>query len=416
MEQPDKDFPEALRLTDERVNGRGDEAVWTTVGTLYRWRMFIVGATALVAIAAVVVSLMLPNWYAASVRVLPPEVSRSNPLASALLRGGAGSAASALLGGASSDYARYLAILSSRRVLESVIERYDLIEAYDLEDTRYPREAALKELENNVTFPVDDEYEFLSIVVLDRDPRRAASMANFMVQRLNEINSELASQNAANYRRFVQNRYDEARVALDSVMDATQAFQRQYGVIDLGVQSQAYFSHLASLEAQATIAEVQYEAQLSQLGPENEQVQALRAVAQAAQGKVEAVLEGRESLMPVPRGAMSTVARAYADLQRELTVQTQVLEVIGPLLEQARFEEEKRVEAVQIVDPAVPPERKAKPVRSQLVILATLSGFLLAVLFALVYSWWQRRHPYLAQRLRASVVAAAPREKTPVSS
>ncbi|HYE57832.1 MAG TPA: GNVR domain-containing protein, partial [Rhodothermales bacterium] len=361
-------------------------------------------------------SLLLPNWYAASVRVLPPETSGANPLASALLRGGAGSAASALLGGISSDYARYLAILSSRRVMSSTVEEFDLVAAYDLEDAPHPHEAAIKQLEDNVSFPVDENYEFLSVVVLDKDPRRAANMANFMVRQLNAINSELASQNAASYRRFVQRRYDEAQMALDSVLDATQVFQQRYGVVDLDVQSQAYFSHLASLEANATLAQVQYEAQLAQLGPNNEEVQALRAVAAAAERKVQDVLAGRESVLPVPRGAMSSVARAYVDLQRELTVQSQILEVIGPLLEQARFEEEKTVEAVQVVDAAVPPVRKAKPRRSLLVITATLTAFLLTSLFVLAYAWWQRRYAYLAHRLRTSVEKSAPRERVPVSN
>jgi capsule polysaccharide export protein KpsE/RkpR len=295
--------------------------------------------------------------------------------------------------------------------MKGVVEEFDLINAYDLEDSKYPLEYTIAELEENVSFPVDEEYEFLAVVVLDKDRERAAEMANFMVRQLNTINSELASLNAASYRRFVEGRYEEAQIALDSVMDATQAFQSEYGVIDLGVQSQAYFGQLASLEASATLAEVQYESQLAQLGPENAEVQALRAVAQAAQGKVRAMLEGRESVLPIPRGAMSNVSREYIDLQRELAVQTQILEVIGPLYEQARFEEEKTVEAVQVVDAAEVPTMKAKPVRSVIVVVATLTGFLLAVVFVLLQGWWQRSYPYVSKRLRISVEKAGPRRK-----
>ncbi len=408
------DVQEPLQRADSSLNGRPSDGMWTALGTLYRWRMFIAGVTGLVAVAAVVISLLLPNWYAASARVLPPEAGGASPLASALLRSGAGSAASALLGGVSSDYARYLAILSSRRVLSSVVEEFDLVEAYDVEDSEHPSETALRMLEENVSFPVDEDYEFLSVVVLDQDRQRAADIANYMVRQLNAINSELASLSASTFRQFVESRYEESQTVLDSVLDATQAFQSQYGVVDLDVQSQAYFNQLASLEASATLAEVQYEAQLAQLGPENEEVQSLRAVARAAQGKVQALLEGRESVLPVPRGAMSGVARAYVDLQRELTVQSEILEVIGPLREQARFEEEKTVEAVQVVDPAVPPVRKAKPRRSVIVVVATLSGFLLTVLFVLLYSGWQRRSAYVTRRLRASVEKSTPRKKVPI--
>ena len=105
---------------------------------------------------------------------------------------------------------------------------------------------------------------------------------------------------------------------------------------------------------------------------------------------------------------MSDVSRTYVDLRSEALVQEQILEVIRPLVEQARFEEEKNVEAVQVVDSAVPPVRKAKPRRSVIVVLATLTGFLLTVLFVLLYTWWRRHHVYWAHRLRASVEKNAP--------
>ncbi len=268
------------RLREEgNLNGRAVDDVWLAVGTLFRWRRFIIGLTALVAVAAVVISLLLPKWYEASVRVLPPENSAGGGLAAALLKG-PGSAASALLGGVSGDYARYLAILSSRRVLMSMVDEFDLVTEYELEDTSSPREWALMELEQNVAFPVDENYEFLSVVVLDQDPERAAAMANYMVKRLNEINSELSSQNAANYRQFVEMRYREAQAALDSVLDATQDFQKKYGVLDLDVQTQAYFDNLATLQANVTLAEIEYEALSAQLGADNPQVRARGEVPQ----------------------------------------------------------------------------------------------------------------------------------------
>ena len=389
------------------------DLLWQSVGTLLRWRWFIVGVTTLVAIAAIIISLLLPKWYHAAARVLPPEGGGGGSLAAALLKG-PGSAASALLGGPSSDYARYLTILSSRRVLEPMVDAFDLITVYKLEESPHPREWAINRLGKNVDFPVDEEFEFLSVVVGDQDPQRAADMANFMVRKLNEVNSELSSQNAANYRRFVETRYREAEAALDSVLDATQAFQQEYGVLDLDVQTRAYFDNLANLEGNVTLAEIEYEALRAQLGEDNAQVRALEEVARAARGKVRSVLAGRETLFPVAQDRLSSVAREFIDLKREAIIQEQTLEIIAPLYEQARFEEEKTVEAVQIVDAAVPPTQRTSPQRSVLVITATLTGFLIAVLFVLLYTWWQRHSAYLAHRLRTSVEQSAPaRRPTP---
>lgn len=385
----------------ESMPGRPDAGLWIALAAILRWRWFIIVTTLLVGAASVAITLSMPNWYAASARVLPPEASGANPITAALMRN-AGSAASALLGGVSSDYARYLAILSSRRVLESVVEEFDLVRAYELQDARHPEDEALRHLQANVSFPVDEDYEFLSIVVYDTNPDRAARMANFMVERLNTINIELSSRTAANYRGFVERRYQEAQVALDSLMDEGQAFQQRYGILDLDVQTQAYFNQLAELRASSTLAEVQYEALRSQLGDENDEVRALGAVASAAQDKVDAMMAGGEAVLPVAQSEMSDVARGFLDLRREAEVQRQILEAVQPLVEQARFEEEKQVEAVQIVDAAQPPTRKAKPRRSVLVLVATTSGFLLATLFVLLFTAWQRKAAYVAYRLRTA--------------
>ena len=383
------------------AGARPDDGLWISLAAILRWRWFIVAFTLLVGAASVAITLAMPNWYAASARVLPPEASGANPITAALMRN-AGSAASALLGGVSSDYARYLAILSSRRVLEGVVEEFDLVRAYELQDKEHPEDEALRQLQTNVSFPVDEDYEFLSVVVFDTNPERAARMANYMVAQLNAINTELSSRTASNYRRFVERRSQEAQVALDSLMDEGQAFQQRYGILDLDVQTQAYFTQLAELRAGATLAEIQYEALRSQLGEENDEVRALGAVASAAQGKVATMMAGGEAVLPVAQAEMSDVARGFLDLRREAEVQRQILEVVQPLVEQARFEEEKQVEAVQVVDAAEPPVRKVKPRRSVLVIVATVSGFLLATLFVLLYTAWQRKAAYVAYRLRTA--------------
>ena len=377
------------------------DGLWFALAALLRGRWIVLGISVLVAVSAVAISLRLPNWYAASVRVLPPESSGANPLTAALLRN-AGSAASAFLGGPSSDYARYLAILSSRRVLEGLVDEFDLVAVYDVQDEPAPRAEALRILEENISFPVDEDFEFLSVVVLDRSPRRAAAMANSAVVRLNEVNTELSSSNAATYRQFVQRRYDEAQLALDSVLTAGQAFQRRYGIMDLGVQTQAYFSQLAELRGQATAAEIQAEALSAQYGPENEEVQMMQGVADAANTKISEMMAGSEATLPVAQSDMSNVARQYVDLQREAAVQGQILEVVMPLIEQARFEEEKQVEAVQVVDAAVPSAHKAKPRRAIIVATATLSGFLLSCLFVVALATWQRNAGHVSERLRAA--------------
>lgn len=382
----------------EVMNQEGEQAWWNLLGVLYRWRRFIVIVTSIMAVASVVISLLLPNWFKASSRLLLPA-SSSGGLASALL-GDISSAAQSLLGAGGGDYVRYMAILNSRAVMDDVVREFDLITVYELEEEEFPVEEARGTLSDNVEFVVDQEYDFFSVEVLDKDPQRAADMSNYFVQKLEEINNELSKQTAGNFRAYVEERYGMAEQERANMLDSLAAFQREYGVLDLEAQTVAFYTQLAEMRADAVQLEIQLASLRGQFGDNNRQVQNLDALVTAANRQYEDALNGREAVLPVSRDEAPDMVKQYLDLTLERTIQERILELVAPMLEQARFEEERTAQALQIVDPAVAPVEKFKPKRSIICIAATLSAFILAVLFALVMDWWRRSFPVYAQRLR----------------
>jgi len=374
-------------------------ALWDMAGILYAWRRFILGMTVLFAVVAIGISLLLPKWYLAQTRLLSPESSGTNPL-SAALSSNLSAAASAIFGQQGGDFFRYISILSSRSMFETVVDKFDLVEVYETGESQDPKGSAIRILADNASFPIDNEYEFLSVSVLDTDPQRAAEMANFFVEELNRRNQELASQDAANYRNFVENRYEEALIELDSLKDATQKFQEEFGVFDLETQASSFLEQVADIRAEAITFEIEYAALRAQYGAENSSVKAARDAYEAANQKSEDALQGREDILPISQKEMPGVFRAYVELEQEVLIQKSILEIIAPMDEQARFQDERQFQAVQVVDLAVPPTRKAKPKRSLIVIGATLSAFMLTVLFVMAYSWWQRNHADILHRLQ----------------
>jgi tyrosine-protein kinase Etk/Wzc len=376
------------------------ESWWQLLGVLYRWRRFIISVTMFMAIASVGISLLLPNWYKASSRLLMSE-SSSSGIASALL-GDLGSAAKSLLGGSGGDYIRYLAILNSRSVQTQIVDQFDLINVYENADEEFPLEETLKSLEDNVEFVIDDEYDFMSVEVLDRDPQRAADMSNAYVALLDEVNNRLTTQTAGNFRRYVETRYKMAQEDRAAMLDSLADFQRRFGVMDLEAQTEAYFGQLAELRASTLQYEIQLAALKEQFGEGNKQVQTMQTFVDAAQQSFQGALDGREVVMPVSRDEAPEMVRQYLNLTMERMIQEKILEFVAPMLEQARFEEERKVEALQVVDEAVTPFKKAKPKRMIMVIAATLSAFILALIFALVMDWWRRNSAGFAAKLRDS--------------
>jgi capsular polysaccharide biosynthesis protein len=167
---------------------------WRTLGVLYAWRRFIIIVTVLAAVSSIVISLMMANVYRSSTRLLLPEGSGGG-IASAML-GNLSSAASSLLGGGGGDYVRYMAILSSDTVLEAAVDTFDLIQTYEYEEEEFPLFAAINTLKENLSISIDDEYEFMSIAVVDESPERAAELTNFFVRALDRVQNELSSRTA----------------------------------------------------------------------------------------------------------------------------------------------------------------------------------------------------------------------------
>ncbi len=375
--------------------------LWAIAATLWRRRWMVIIVTGAAAILSVIVSLLLPNWFMAQTRLLLPARTGSGILSSAIL-GSLPPAASSLLGGITGDYQRYLSILDSRTVKESVVVQFDLMQVYDVADSDSPVYAAVQALDSNIEFVVDEQYNHLVVRVYDRQPQRAADMANHFVQELNRVNADLASQTAGRFRRYVEQRYAETEAELDSVVTALESLQEESGLLDLRAQGEVFAEGVTAFRLAAWQNEIQYEALLELYGPEHSAVRSARSAMDAANQRYRDMLEGQERLMPVPQDSIPAVARQFFELELQATMLGTLLEATRPVVEEARLEEQRRIEAVQVVDAAIAPVEKARPTRSVIAVASTLSAFVLVVTYVLLFDWWRRNHARLAARLASA--------------
>ena len=375
-----------------------NEIIWAFFRALLKKRWLIIGITGFFGVASVVISLLMSNWYMAETRLLIPGQTSSG-LLSGVISGRLGSSASSLLGGLVSDYQHQLAILDSRTVKESVVEEFNLIEVYDLTDSDAPMKYAIDELNGNVEFVVDNEYNYLSVRAYDKDPQRAADMANFFVSELNRIGIDLSTQTAREYRRTVERRYQSFEDSLAAIRLTTRILQEETGVLDLPTQGAAFAEALAEWRTQIFAAELELGNLRFLYGDSHSQTRAAqRALDQAWQSYNQA-LEGQERVMPVAQDILPEVAHRFLELQTDALIWGTLLEFTRPVLEEARLEEERASESVQVLDPAIPPVEKARPWRAAICVISTFSGFLLSILYVLISSWWKNSYALIAKRL-----------------
>ena len=84
-----------------------------------------------------------------------------------------------------------------------------------------------------------------------------------------------------------------------------------------------------------------------------------------------------------PFKEMPDIAIAYLRTFREVTIQESILEIVLPMYEQAKVEEQKSIPTILLIDKAVPPQLKYSPKRAVIILglLFLFSFFLVPTVF-----------------------------------
>lgn len=335
------------------------------LAVMTKWRKFIVRFVLITSVLAVIVALISPKWYKATASVLPAEESDMlgglEGISSLVRNISPARGLSALTKGNETD--RYLAILNSENALLKVIDRFNLTQVYDI--SKYPREKTLKELVSNVSFEMGSEGQ-LVIDVYDTDPQRAAGMANYFVKILNDVNSELHVMNARANREFIEMRYNKNLVDLRNSEDSLRAFQLKYGVVALPEQLAASIKAMAEISGTLAVKEVEVNVLRKSLSATHPSVVAAQIEADALQEKIRDLNNGQGEVkgqmnVLVPFRLAPDLGVKYVRLFREVEIQNKVLQLVTPMYEQAKVEEQRATPSVIVLDYALVPERKAKP-------------------------------------------------------
>ncbi len=357
-------------------------AVLTRYRRFLSW--FVLGTTLVVTVGA----FLAPRWYRSTASVFPAEkadlLGGLEGIASLAKTFSPGRALSAL--GSNPETDRYLAILKSGTVLNAVIQKFDLVHVYDI--TAYPGEKTMKELLSNVEFSVESEGN-LTISVYDKDPQRAANMANFFVDELNRANTELQVQNARGNREFIEQRYKKNLSDLAAAEDSLTGFQKRYGIIAMPEQTEASIKAAAEITAQLAFKEVQAAVLRRTQSADNPSVAAMEIEIDELRHKLSQMNSGAgkadgEMKVFVPFNRVPDLGAEYVRRFRDVEIQYKILQFITPLYEQAKVEERRETPSVVVLDRAGPAERKAKPKVSLYAMMALVLSTLAALLVIFV--------------------------------
>ncbi|MCB2220587.1 MAG: hypothetical protein KQI35_09345 [Bacteroidetes bacterium] len=324
----------------KEVKGSEDFDSTNFIIFLYQYRKPLLIVTIAALIASVIFSspFFITPKFKSSVILYPVSTSS---IAKALLSENSSEKQDVMQFGEEEQTEQMLQILSSNKIRDRIIEKYDLSDHYEIDpNSSYRKTKLFKTYENNVSFR-RTEYMAVKITVLDKDPVVAANMANDIAELLDSTKNAMQKERAIKAYKIVETEYLQ-QVAFIQAMEDSLTRLRELGVHDYESQAEMINQQLAIELAQGNKRGVK-----------------------ALEDKLE---------------ILAKYGGPYVSIRDQLEYEKKQLSEIKAKYEEAKVDAEEVLPQKFVVDNAYPAERKSYPIRWIIVLVSTLSAFILGIL------------------------------------
>ncbi len=355
------DSPQALDAEDE-ISFL--DLLHTIVDNL---RLLIIGPL-VVGLAALGISFFVTPTFTATVKFLPPQQQQSAAASMLASLGGLGGLAGAAAG-LKNPADQYLAFMKSNTVQDALIDRFKLQERYETKfksDTRLALTAS--------TRASSGKDGLITVEIDDKEPEFAAELANAHVDELQKLLARLAVTEAQQRRAFFEKQLDQVKAKFTAAEQALRATGVSSSVLKSNPASA--LAAVAGLKAQVTAQEVKVGAMrgyLAETAPDFKQ-------AMSELANLRAQLAKQEKDEPADAAGQGDYVAKF----REFKYQETLFELFARQFEMAKVDESREGAVIQVLDAAQPPERKSKPKKALIAIIATLATGFALLLFVFI--------------------------------
>jgi len=342
----------------------------------------IVAITLAAALATAVYSLLLPNIYSAKAKVLPSQQA-GNP--SGVMMQGALSAIGADIATESRNSKLYAEILKTENLRDVVIDRFKLMEVYK---KQYRQE--LYGLLNTIVSIQTGKEGIITITVDDKNPQRAADMANTFVEELQRLTVDLNIKGAESNRAYLEERIVKNKADLEISENALKEFQLKHKALNVQQQAEITIKEIAELNGQLTAQEMQLANLKRTLTDSTQEVKNIKSSIAGLKSKI-AKFEGGSGGGTVPLlGSVPELGQKYLHLVRKFKTDEAMHELLVKQYEMTKLTAANDVSIIQVIQEAHVPDRKSKPKRALKVLMAAVTSFFFSILFVFAIDFIER--------------------------
>jgi len=325
---------------------------------LYKYRSPLI----IVTIAAVFLSVLFSSpWfitpkYKSEVIMYPAS---SNSISKALLTEAPSGDKDILEYGEDAATEQLLQLLSSNRIRSWIVEKYDLMNHYDIDPaSKYAITQLHEAYNNNINFS-RTEFMAVKVEVLDKDPQLAANIANDITASIDSVKNEIAQKRAIRAFNIVKEEYTKQQEEIKRMEDSLTKI-RKSGIHDYESQAEMLNQQLAKEIA----------------GGDQQGIKAL-------ENKLDVLAE---------------YGTGYVGLSEQLGYERSELSLLKRKYQEAKVDAFEILPQKFVVNKAYKAEKKAYPTRWLIVAITTLSAILMTIVVLIFLKKIQEFRRYLRNK------------------
>lgn len=362
------------------------------VRTLVKARKFIITLTTLIAITAIIYSLMTPKYWKSSTSFMINSQSSSMgfnlPGNISSLIGNTGIAG--LLGG-SAEQTDFLNIINSRTFAENVIRKFNLLDYLEIADpdTLKAMDIALQSYNDIVKASYSEKNQLIGISVETKDKQLSLDMCKYIRDKSVELKQKKDTKQKEVEYTFYKQRMDEYTNRLNDLLLSLKEFQEENNIIEIEQQTSAIVANYADVISQATALNIQTDVISSVYGddfPEIKTLKKQRDLLYAELKKLESKDKSARSKYIVGLDLLPEIANKYANLLVEKEILERTLSSFYPIYEASRFSSIRKADLITVMDQPRLAGLRTKPKRTLIVVVTTFLGFLFSSIIAFFWN------------------------------
>jgi tyrosine-protein kinase Etk/Wzc len=379
------DTPLAIEVKKQKA--KGDPHMMDYLTMMARHRTAVVGFTLVFGVLFFAFTFVMRFTFSSTATLLPPEKQQLGGLMSFL----AGSGALDIMKTQENPALDlFQNVLESRTLAEEVARDPRIIRYFSAWDTSQKsiagavqRSMQVDALRNGMMTVTIDMETHWSPDDAEKDSAKVLSayLANKLVATLDNFNRERLMTSARNTRVFVEGEYKKRMQQLDTAYASMQNFQQKNKAVSLPDQLSATVTAAAELGASIQQMEIQLSVEERELSPNSDRIQTLRAQLQAAKRALAGFDDGSVGDYVVGLKGVPQLARQFAGLTREIKLLETLTAYLRQQWEQEKINEQRNLPSLQVLDPAIPPDRKSSPKRLAMLLLGLSCGFVASIVY-----------------------------------